>query len=60
MEREFRVFNQDFYSSGWKDADIHELCQYALKVQKSKRKIVNNQENELIRINHLANKLEKY
>ncbi|MBG9820245.1 hypothetical protein [Bacillus safensis] len=48
-----------FYSSGWKDADIHELCQYALKVQKSKRKIVNNQENELIRINHLATKLEK-
>ncbi|QSJ01545.1 hypothetical protein [Bacillus sp. 3a] len=48
-----------FYSSGWKDADIYELCEYVLKVQRSKRKIVDNQENELIRINHLATKLEK-
>lgn len=48
-----------FYSSGWKDADIHELCQYAQHVQRSKRKVRNNQEYELVRLNNLANKLER-
>lgn len=48
-----------FYSSGWKDADIRELCQYAQHVQRSKRKVRNNQEYELVRLNNLANKLEK-
>lgn len=48
-----------FYSSGWKDADIHELCQYAQQVQRSKKKIGKNQEYELVRLNDLATKLEK-
>lgn len=48
-----------FYSSGWKDADIRELCQYAQQVQRSKREIVKNRENELVRLNDLAAKLEK-
>ncbi|MGM1044506.1 MAG: hypothetical protein ACQEXX_00005 [Bacillota bacterium] len=48
-----------FYSSGWKDADIHELCQYSQQVQRSKRKVRSNQKYELIRLNNLANKLEK-
>lgn len=48
-----------FYSSSWKDADIHELCQYAQQVQRSKREIGNNQEYELVRLNYLATKLEK-
>lgn len=48
-----------FYSSGWKNADIRELCQYAQQVQRSKREIVKNRENELVRLNDLAAKLEK-
>lgn len=48
-----------FYSSGFKDADIHELCQYAQHVQRSKRKVGCNQEYELVRLNKLAEKLEK-
>ncbi|WP_213646190.1 hypothetical protein [Paenibacillus lautus] len=48
-----------FYSSGWKDPDIIELCQYAQQVQRNKRKIRNSQEHELVRLKSLATDLEK-
>lgn len=48
-----------FYSSGWKDKDIHELCGYAQQVQKTKRRKVVDKEFELRRLNELAGKLEK-
>ncbi|MGO4699521.1 hypothetical protein AB4Z50_35405 [Paenibacillus sp. 2TAB26] len=48
-----------FYTSGWKDTDIRELCLYAQQVQRSKRKLGGSQEYELIRLNDLAIKLEK-
>ncbi|QZN75460.1 hypothetical protein [Paenibacillus sp. DR312] len=48
-----------FYSSGWKDADIIELCQYAQNTQRSNRKLRNTQTNELIRLHSIADKLEK-
>ncbi|SMG52223.1 hypothetical protein [Paenibacillus aquistagni] len=48
-----------YYSSGWKDKDIIELCGYAQQVQKTKRRKVINQEFELCRLNELAGKLEK-
>jgi len=48
-----------FYSSGWKDKDIYELCEYAQQVQKTKRRKVTNKESELFRLNELADELEK-
>lgn len=48
-----------YYSSGWKDADIYELCQYSQEVQRSQRRKVTNKESELLRLNNLALKLEK-
>ncbi|OAB41995.1 hypothetical protein PGLA_14325 [Paenibacillus glacialis] len=48
-----------FYSSGWKDADIYELCRYAQLVQKGKRKKGTNIQYELQRLNGLALKLEQ-
>lgn len=48
-----------FYSSGWKDKDIHELCGYAQQVQKTKRREIIDKELELRRLNELASKLEK-
>ncbi len=47
-----------FYSSGWKDSDILELCQYAQQVQTGKRRIRRDQESESIRLNSIAIKLE--
>lgn len=46
-----------FYSSGWKDADIYELCQYAQQAQRCRRKKVTK--NELKRLNDLALILEQ-
>jgi hypothetical protein len=46
-----------YYSSGWKDADIIELCQYAQRAQTSRRKKVTKR--ELQRLNGLALNLEQ-
>lgn len=48
-----------FYSSGWKDKDIYELCEYAQQVQKTRRREIIDKEFELRRLNELAGKLEK-
>lgn len=48
-----------FYSSGWKDADIIELCQYSQQVQTGIRKNTIDANSELLRLNNLALKLEK-
>ncbi|NOU62866.1 hypothetical protein GC096_02235 [Paenibacillus sp. LMG 31461] len=48
-----------FYSSGWKDKDIHELYGYAEQVQKANRKKVIDKDFELRRLNKLAGRLEQ-
>ena len=57
MVPEYSTMN--FYNSGQKDKDIHELCEYAQQMQKTKRREVIDKEIELRRLNKLAGNLEK-